>query len=117
MVSNLRLGRKEREKKRAERQQGPPGQGDTHAPTPRELLCGTILHLRVKAQASQDPPCLGLCSRCPSSPQFLIDLGGGRRGPMSKGPKTPGLTLPPRGSSSTFSSLSAAVSSPCSSCP
>jgi hypothetical protein len=68
--------------------QGLPGQGDTHSPTPRELLCGPILHLRVEAQASQDPPCLGLCSCCPGSSQFLIHLGGGRRGHMSKGPQT-----------------------------
>lgn len=41
---------------------------------PRELLCGSILHLRVKAQASQDPAGFGLCSGRPGGPQFLVHL-------------------------------------------
>lgn len=93
---------------------GPPCQGDTHAPAPRELLCGTILHFRVEAQTSQDPPGFGLCSCCPGSPQFLINLGA--RGHMSEDCRNPQvLVCVPCAISSTFSSLSAAVSSPCSS--
>lgn len=67
----------------------PPGQGDTHAPAPRELLRGSILHLRVKAQAGQDPAGFGLCSGRPGGPQFLVHLGGGRRGHMLGGPGSP----------------------------
>lgn len=55
----------------------PPGQGDTHAPAPRELLCGPILHFRVEAQTGQDPPGFGLCSCCPGRPQFFIYLEEG----------------------------------------
>lgn len=68
---------------------GPPSQRDTHAPAPRELLCGPILHFRVEAQTSQDPPGFGLCSCRPGCPQFLIHLEEGEEDTRPKALGTP----------------------------
>lgn len=100
---------------RGGRRAAPPGQGDTHAPASRELLCGPILHFRIEAQTSQDPPGFGLCGCCAGSPQFLIHLGEEEE-VTDQGHRNPEGSACEPAESSTFSSRSAAVSSPCSSC-
>lgn len=73
-----------------------------------------------QGQSPDQPGSAGLwpLQLLPQSPAIPHIPGGGRRGHMSKGSRNPQLLAHvPCAISSTFSSLSAAASSPCSSCP